>query len=156
MNQLRSVSKKWRSVLREHCKAFCEAKRRNCPAGYCDARWSKHKFKRGQEMIGCRERRDFEKALLRLDLETWISFLSSIVKCVIQLICQSVFSSKIAAAAADMLDQMWTSARGGVRIKLHEILIEYEARVCLKLCWGLALMCDECLEIGDRASCDQS
>lgn len=62
------------------------------------------------------------------DLETWISFSPSIVKCVVQPIFHGSFSSKVQATAADVFDQMQTSARGGVRIKLHRILIEHEAR----------------------------
>ena len=73
-------------------------------------------------MIGSHEKRDFEKVLPRLDLEAWISFSLSIAKYVVQPICHSGFSSKIQATAADVFDQMWTSARGGVRIRLHEIL----------------------------------
>ena len=74
-------------------------------------------------MIDSHEKRDFEKMLSRLNFEAWISFSLSIVKYVIQSICHSGFSSKIQATAADVFDQMWTSARSGVRIRLHEILI---------------------------------
>lgn len=81
---------------------------------------------RGLGMIGCQERRYFEKVLPRLDLETWILFSSSILKCVVQPVYQSGFSSKIEATAANMFDQMWTSTRSGVRMRLYRVSLEYE------------------------------
>ena len=62
-------------------------------------------------MIGC-QKKLLKKILSRFDLEAWISFSLNIVKHVIQFICHSGFSSKIQTIAADVFDQMWTSARG--------------------------------------------
>ena len=63
-------------------------------------------------MIGCRERRDLGEESPRQGLEMWISFSPSIVECVVQLMRHGSLSSKIQAAAADVFDRTWTSARG--------------------------------------------
>ena len=91
-------------------------------------------------MIGYRERRDFGEEPPRQGLETWISFLPSIVECVVQPMRHSSLSSKIQTAAADVFDRIWTSARGAVGIKLHGMLIQYEAPVdgsCVGVIGGL-------------------
>lgn len=64
-----------------------------------------------QGMIEYQKRQAFKKESLRQRLKTWISFLSSIVECVIQSMHHDSLSSKIQAAAADMFNWIWTSER---------------------------------------------
>ena len=75
-------------------------------------------------MTGCHKKEILKTFLSRFDLEAWTSFSLSIVKHVVQSIYHSGFSSKIQIIAANVFDQIWTSARGGGRIRLYGILIE--------------------------------
>jgi hypothetical protein len=84
------------------------------------------KSRGGQGLIGCREKRDFGEEPPRQGLETWISFSPSIAECAVQPMRHGSLSSQIQAAAADVLDRMWTSLRGAGGTKLQRMPIRSE------------------------------